>query len=85
MTLEYDCTSPMTKRLLEATRCESLEDLREYLKNAQKTVAQLMNEDADDITDDFIEKRVIRPSLAAILAAHNIDPLWIIWGESATQ
>jgi hypothetical protein len=29
---------PMTKRLLEATKCRSLEELKEYLKNAQQEV-----------------------------------------------
>jgi hypothetical protein len=81
MELEYDCTSPMTKRLLEATKCRSFEELKEYLKNAQQEVIQLMGGDVDVIINNFVENRKITPLLAAILAAKNIDSLWIIFGD----
>jgi hypothetical protein len=82
MELEYDCTSPMTKRLLEATKCHSPEELREYLKNAKQEVVQmLMSGDVDTIIDSFVENRRIMPMLAAILAAKNIDSLWITFGD----
>jgi hypothetical protein len=84
MELEYDCTSPMTKRLLEATKCRSLEELKEYLKNGQQEVIQLMSEDLDIIINNLVEKRKIMPTLAAILAAKNIDSLWIIFGDEGT-
>jgi hypothetical protein len=81
MELEYDCTSPMTKRLLEKTECRSLEELKEYLANAQQEVVQLMSDDVDIIINNFVEKRKIMPMLAAILAAKNVDSLWIIFGD----
>jgi hypothetical protein len=85
MELEYDCTSPMTKRLLEASKCRSLEELREYLENAKQEVAQMMNENMNVIIDNFVEKRKITPTLAAILAAKNIDSLWIVLGDEGVM
>jgi hypothetical protein len=81
MELEYDCTSPMTKRLLEATKCRSLEELKEYLENAQQEVIQLVGGNADTLVNNFVENRRIMPMFAAILAAKNIDSLWIIFGD----
>jgi hypothetical protein len=81
MELEYDCTPPMTKRLLEASKCRSMEELKQYLKNAKQEVVQLMSEDVDITIDNFTEKRKITPTLAAILAAKNIDSLWIVFGD----
>jgi hypothetical protein len=84
MELEYDCTSPMAKRLLEATKCLSLKELKEYLKNAKQEVVQMMDGDVDTTIDSFVESRRIMPMLAAILAAKNIDSLWIIFGDEGT-
>jgi hypothetical protein len=84
MELEYD-SPPMTKRLLEATKCRSLEELKEYLENAQQEVIQLMSDDVDIIIDNFVENRRIMPMLAAILAAKNIDSLWIIFGDEGVM
>jgi hypothetical protein len=81
MELEYDCTPPMTNRLLEATKCRSLEELKEYLENAKQEVVQLMDGDVDTLVNNFVENRGITPMLAAILAAKNIDSLWIIFGD----
>jgi hypothetical protein len=81
MELEYDCMLPMTKRLLETTKCRSLEELKEYLENAKQEVVQLMGEDVDTLVDNFLENRRITPMLAVILAAKNIDSLWIIFGD----
>jgi hypothetical protein len=71
----------MTKRLLEASKCRSLEELKEYLENAKQEVVQMISEDMDVIIDNFIEKKKITPTLAAILAAKNIDSLWIVFGD----
>jgi hypothetical protein len=71
----------MTKHLLEASKCHTLEALKEYLENARQDVIQLTNEDVDVTIDSLTEKRKITPTLAAILAAKNIDSLWIVMGD----
>jgi hypothetical protein len=47
----------MAKRLLEATKCRCLEELKEYLRKAKQKVVQMMAEDVDVVIDNFVENR----------------------------
>jgi hypothetical protein len=61
-----------------------LEELKEYLENAKQEVIQMMDGDVDTLVNTLVENRRIMPMLATILAAKNIDSLWIIFGDEGT-